>query len=295
MKYKILLSGKNTAIIDDFFTHLSEDFESQTTSMRHEDVLGHIKYFKPDAFVLCLKDTDSDKTKTIITFKNNLDEFNIPIIIIGNQEECDDFEKKNYQTSELTLVKPIPVRGIRDKIVHFLQNRHSVKKKEPTQATYDPEEDGNIMSSLGSNLDEVDNILEDLAKLMSEETLKPTPAKKHILVVDDDPMMLKLIKEQLKEHYAVGTAINGNLALNFLKKKKTDLIILDYEMPGENGAQVLEKIRKNEETAHLPVIFLTGMNDKNKIQHVLELKPQGYLLKPIESEKMLEIIKKTIG
>lgn len=124
---------------------------------------------------------------------------------------------------------------------------------------------------------------------------EPAPAKKHVLVVDDDPMMLKLIKEQLKDSYTVATAINGAIALKFLESKQTDLILLDYEMPNENGAQVLEKIRKNPAIAKLPVVFLTGIKDREKIKRVVELKPQGYLLKPIESEELIKSIKSIIG
>ena len=119
--------------------------------------------------------------------------------------------------------------------------------------------------------------------------------KKTILVVDDDPMMLKLIKEQLKDSYTVATAVNGAIALKFLETRSTDLILLDYEMPGQNGAQILEKIRNNPTMAKLPVIFLTGMKDKDKITQVVQMKPQGYLLKPIEREALINSIKRVIG
>ena len=121
------------------------------------------------------------------------------------------------------------------------------------------------------------------------------PAKKHVLVVDDDPMILKLIKEHLKDTYNVGTAINGSLALKFLETKKTDLILMDYEMPGETGADVLEKIRNNPATAALPVIFLTGISSREVISKVMSLKPQGYMLKPIDRDTLLQTIAKKIG
>ena len=75
----------------------------------------------------------------------------------------------------------------------------------------------------------------------------------------------------------------------------TNLILLDYEMPGENGPEVLEKLRANPITNQIPVIFLTGINDRKKIQQVLALKPQGYLLKPIDHDKLVEAIENTIG
>lgn len=58
---------------------------------------------------------------------------------------------------------------------------------------------------------------------------------KNILVIDDDARMLKVIKLHLHEKYDVATAISGKIALKFLETKHTDLILLDYAMPDENG------------------------------------------------------------
>ena len=107
--------------------------------------------------------------------------------------------------------------------------------------------------------------------------------------------MLKTLKEYLHEDYDVATAVSGRVALKFLERKKTDLILLDYEMPEENGPAVLEKLRANEETKDIPVIFLTGVSDRKKIQEALALRPQSYLLKPIEREKLVDAIAKIFG
>ena len=127
------------------------------------------------------------------------------------------------------------------------------------------------------------------------ELIKEQQRRKHVLVIDDDPGMLKIIKEHLHENYDVATAISGRIAYKFLETKKTDLILLDYEMPMENGLQVLQNLRKNEELASIPVLFLTGINDREKIKQVMMMKPQGYLLKPIDKEKLLGTIEKFIG
>jgi response regulator RpfG family c-di-GMP phosphodiesterase len=107
--------------------------------------------------------------------------------------------------------------------------------------------------------------------------------------------MLKVIKLHLHEKYDVATAISGKVALKFLETKKTDLILLDYEMPEENGVQVLEKLRLNPDTMNIPVIFLTGITDRKKIQNALVMKPQGYLLKPIDRKKLLATIDDILG
>ena len=116
-----------------------------------------------------------------------------------------------------------------------------------------------------------------------------------ILVVDDDVRMLRVIKEHLHKSYDVATAINGKLALKFLETKQTDLILLDYVMPEEDGPSVLRKIHENPMTQDLPVVFLTGMTDGNKIREALSEKPQGYLLKPIEKAKLMDTVEKILG
>lgn len=297
MRNKILLMGKGKAAMDDFFIHLDDDFEVQTSSERAKDIMCHIKYFKPDALVFCLYEETKEIINMVESLKNKLNYYKIPLIIIGNQEECDDFERDTSHMSKLVLVKPISVRNIRDQIISFLDNWKIMSEADMVKPEYALEENGLFER-------EQDRILKEFAEsaqngmepnATESEVIPEVKEKKHILVVDDDPMMLKLIKEHLKDSYQVATAINGSLALKFLENKKTDLIILDYEMPVENGAQVLEKIRSNKATASFPVIFLTGINDREKIKKVMDLKPQGYLLKPIDSQKLLSIIEKTIG
>lgn len=288
MKYKVLLCGKSKAIVDDFFTHLEMEFESQTTSLRYGDVMSHLRCFTPDVLIFCMHKEADDAISTISAFKSKLEYYNIPLVIIGNEEECEKFQKDTYRMAGLVLTKPILIRNIGEQVMKFLDNW----KLEHGEMVTEEKETESIEKEVMQ-----DKSLEKT----SEKTLEKTsdkddiPVKKHVLVVDDDPMMLKLIKEQLKDTYTVATAISGSLALKFLENKKTDMIILDYEMPGENGADVLKKIRDNEATSNLPVVFLTGITDRDKIQKVLSYKPQGYLLKPIEREKLLQIIASTLG
>ena len=81
---------------------------------------------------------------------------------------------------------------------------------------------------------------------------------------------------------------SGLQAIKWLGKNKADLILLDYEMPVTNGPQVLEMLRSDEETRSIPVIFLTGRGDKESVMSVLALKPDGYLLKNIDKDELLE-------
>lgn len=106
-----------------------------------------------------------------------------------------------------------------------------------------------------------------------------------ILIIDDDPTFLWTIKECLSDIYAVKVASSGMEGISILAKEKPDLILLDYEMPVVNGDTVLQMLGGSSDTKGIPVIFLTGKDDKSTVMKLLNLKPAGYLLKtlsPIE-------------
>ena len=115
-------------------------------------------------------------------------------------------------------------------------------------------------------------------------------SKKKILVVDDSGAMLRNIKGWLEEKYQVILANSGAMAIKYLATNRPDLVLLDYEMPVVDGRQVLEMIRTETEFCDVPVIFLTSKNDKESILRVMELKPEGYLLKTMEPDKIVQEI-----
>ena len=115
--------------------------------------------------------------------------------------------------------------------------------------------------------------------------------RKSVLIVDDDPNYLSLVREWLKGTYKVAMANSGLQAIKWLGKNRADLILLDYEMPVTSGPQVLEMLRSDAETCRIPVIFLTGKGDKESVMAVVALKPQGYFLKNIERTELLEKLK----
>ena len=114
--------------------------------------------------------------------------------------------------------------------------------------------------------------------------------KKKVLVVDDSGAMLRSVKGWLEPKYQVVLANSGAMAIKYLSTNRPDLVLLDYEMPVINGKQVLEMIRSEAEFSTIPVIFLTGKNDKESIQQVLGLKPEGYILKSTKPEQIVEMI-----
>ena len=114
--------------------------------------------------------------------------------------------------------------------------------------------------------------------------------KKKILVVDDSGAMLRNVKGWLEDSYQVILANSGTMAIKYLSTNRPDLVLLDYEMPVLNGKQVLEMIRSESEFSDIPVMFLTSKNDKESIQQVLSLKPEGYILKTTSPEQIVQMI-----
>lgn len=115
--------------------------------------------------------------------------------------------------------------------------------------------------------------------------------KKSILIVDDDPNYMNLVREWLKDTYKVSMATSGLRAIKWLGANKVDLILLDYEMPVTDGPQVLEMLRADDDTKDIPVMFLTGRDDKDSVMAVVALKPEGYFLKTIGKEELLSKLK----
>ena len=134
--------------------------------------------------------------------------------------------------------------------------------------------------------------VENTAQRESVSRIRKT--KKKILLVDDNALQLRSIKGCLQENYDVTMATSGAEAIGLMTKEKPDLVFLDYEMPIYNGKDTLEMIRNIEGLKDIPVVFLTGVKDREHITAVLKLKPAGYLLKPVGKEKLLEIIHKLL-
>ncbi len=117
-------------------------------------------------------------------------------------------------------------------------------------------------------------------------------SQKTLLLVDDDAVMIRTLREGLSTSYKVLPANSGANALKILARAKPDLILLDYEMPEMNGPQVLETLRANPDTAKIPVMFLTAKTDAGSIEQIEALKPEGHMLKTLPLKEIKEIIQK---
>ena len=122
---------------------------------------------------------------------------------------------------------------------------------------------------------------------MDAEKALVTQRRHTLLLVDDDEDFLALSKRWLKNDYAVTAVNSGKKALQYLENNRPDLVLLDYEMPEMNGPAVLETIRKTPGLENLPVVFLTGTEDRENVKRAEGLRPEGFLTKAMGKKGLL--------
>ncbi|SMC26591.1 two component transcriptional regulator, winged helix family [Desulfacinum hydrothermale DSM 13146] len=113
-------------------------------------------------------------------------------------------------------------------------------------------------------------------------------SKSKILVVEDDPDILNLVAWHLKAaDYHVLKAQDGTHALETALAEKPDLVILDLMLPGMDGLEVCKEIRRNGETAHVPIIMLTARGEEADRIVGLELGADDYVVKPFSPRELV--------
>lgn len=109
-----------------------------------------------------------------------------------------------------------------------------------------------------------------------------------ILIVDDNPQNLQVLGSMLKEHnYKPAAAQNGGKAIEFVHKKIPDLILLDVMMPGMDGIEVCRRLKAQESTRDIPIIFITALSEiKDKLK-AFAIGGVDYITKPFITEEVL--------
>lgn len=156
------------------------------------------------------------------------------------------------------LVKPFPPVKLRDKLQKMLS-------REPRQRVLTDDDRPSEKTVLGG-------------------TFQPQRSEiSEILVVDDEPTNIKIIKELLGDKYRVRVASSGEKAIRILEKSPNlDLILLDIMMPEMDGYQVCEALKENAATALIPVIFLSAKTQTEDMTKGFELGAVDYITKPID-------------
>jgi DNA-binding NarL/FixJ family response regulator len=121
-----------------------------------------------------------------------------------------------------------------------------------------------------------------LAALLRPLAIAICPAVKRILVIDDDTKLRQHYAALLRlEGFEVTEARNGRDGVDQARREPPDLVLCDITMPEMNGHRVLETLRAEPRTAHLPFVFLTGWSEQDDVRTGMNLGADDYLTKPV--------------
>ena len=257
---KVLLIGKLSNAISEINESLSRRFQVQLCGDSIEILQGMLKIVKPDLVVLNLSDMPEIAGELLQLLEEK--DSSVPVITIVTDEQSQQY--KEYLQKKQFEKFSAPIR--RAELVSRCFTRLNISEAEMRGETQ----------------------LQSGGKSSSNR-------KKRILIVDDSPLALRTTRAVLGNRYDVVVATSAKQALQIMKTERPDLILLDYEMPDCDGKMTLQKIREDKNLCDIPVIFVTGVADKDHIAAVLGLNPAGYFLKPLEKEKVLSAIESIIG
>ncbi|KKD37941.1 GGDEF domain-containing response regulator [Limnoraphis robusta] len=119
-----------------------------------------------------------------------------------------------------------------------------------------------------------------------------SPTETNILIVDDTPDNLRLLAKILESQgYIVRKSLNGRMALQGVNRDPPNLILLDINMPEMNGYEVCKQLKASEETAQIPVIFISALERLENKMQAFELGGVDYITKPFQEQEVLMRVK----
>jgi adenylate cyclase len=135
--------------------------------------------------------------------------------------------------------------------------------------------------SVGPPVEIVGNVLETIRPLANAAIADPRAASSHVLVVDDNAANRDLLSRRLqREGYRVTSAADGAAALALTADENFDLVLLDLMMPGISGFEVLNRLKADASTRHLPVIMISALDELDSTVRCIEAGAEDYLAKP---------------
>jgi CheY-like chemotaxis protein len=264
MQMKILVTGKNRKVAMDVCEHLENDrgYKTVRCDPNKKTLVDVMLTELPKVIVVCMGDETIDTISEFDVLRNTSGQGGFTTIIIANEDDERLFRKYTKVDKAFFLSRPVSLFVLYEKLI-------SIEKE-----LVDDEKSGQAREFVNEN----------------------ARRRKQILVVDDDSEQLIHIKEELEEFYDVTPVKNAEAVFKYLSKKTPDLILLDYLMPEKDGPQVLREMREVEEYAKIPVIFLTGVTERNAIlKTIAELRPQGYIVKPSKKSELVAKIIDVLG
>lgn len=124
----------------------------------------------------------------------------------------------------------------------------------------------------------------------------PSPARKRILVVEDNELNMKLLNDVLEAHgYAVMSTTRGAVAVEWARRERPDLILMDLQLPDLSGLDATQRIKADPQTCGIPVVAVTAFAMTGDEKRALDHGCDAYVAKPIVLRDFLKLIAGFIG
>lgn len=284
---KILLMGQFTDHFREINNSLTGKYEVRACVNKLEIFKGMFKLNKPDVVVMLINELNEANEGLFKELKK--EHRDIPVVYTGINFE-NNVIPDYLMSKQLEYVGvPYTIENLIEKIEYAMTKDISEEEnqKVPEKVTKEEKE--------GKEEKEEDKKTTDDSLPTEKNTGSNEHRKKSVLVVDDSGIFLRMMKGLLEDQYDVSVITSGLKAISLIHEKKPDLILLDYEMPLYDGRETMMKIRESESTKDIPIVFVTAVNDKEHIKAVLSQRPAGYLLKPLDKERLIRTVKEIIG
>lgn len=115
----------------------------------------------------------------------------------------------------------------------------------------------------------------------------------HVTIIDDNKDLLEVLSSSLSDSFTTETFSEPEKGLEFIRNNHTDAILLDLHIPGKDGFQVYEEVKRAKQ--NLPVLFLTGDSDMGAKVKGLEIGADDFLVKPVQTEELIARVRNRIS
>ncbi len=218
-----------------------------------EEGIDHIRTQKPDLVLMDVQLPGMNGLEATRFIKEELEMKDVPIVALSSYAMQGDKEKGLEAGCDVYITKPIDTR--------------------------------NFLQTIGKLFDH--GRKEDISRLKKNDRHEP-----RILIVDDDPQNVKVMKGKLaNEGYGLLEAYSGKEALEKVNDSIPDLILLDIMMPGIDGYEVVKRLKKDPNTQNIPVILVTALDGQDDKVKGLEAGADEFLTKPVNTAELLARIK----
>ncbi len=267
MRFRVLLTGKNLRIAANISDHLEAEkhYEVELCAASSDVILKKLQVLEPRVMILCLGNEDLESARDYDVVLESGIADRLTVIVVANRFDYELFKDNTALKDIYFLSRPVSMEALYSRLDEIERKDDEHRRRKQEVSEYDSQRAAKVK-------------------------------RKRILVVDDDKDQLMIIREHLAEFYDVRVVRSGEAALRFLGSHRADLMLLDYLMPEMDGPEVLRCIRESDEYPWIPVIFLTGVKEKEVVVKTLvELKPQGYIVKPAKKSELVAKIIEVIG